>query len=151
MQRSINSVKYLDASELHKMLLNKKPAAPFKVVDVRGSDFLGGHIKGCLHFPYSQLKHDDEYLQELRQALVSNTQPESASTTVPIKCIFHCAMSQQRGPSAALLFLRSLTEDEFNSGIFEVYILKGGFIHWVSAGYGTDAKVTEDYLDYLWQ
>lgn len=149
MQRSINSVKYLDASELHRMLLNKKPETPFKVVDVRGSDYLGGHIKGSLHFPYSQLKHDDEYLQELKQALLSDRQAQSAST--PVKCIFHCAMSQQRGPSAALLFLRALTEEEFNSGLFEVYILKGGFIHWVSAGYGRDPKVTEDYLDYLWQ
>lgn len=111
------------------------------VVDVRDSDYIGGHIKGCLH--YSSIDFH-ETLPELRQRLVDNKVRD---------VVFHCALSQVRGPKAALLFLRGLEnapEDQKSqlSGL-KVWVLEGGFTNWQSE-YGGDPELTEDYLKDLW-
>lgn len=62
--------------------------------------------------------------------------------------VFHCALSQQRGPSAALKFLRSVKEGELNGK--SVWILKGGFTKWQEL-YGEDIDVTEDYQKDIWK
>jgi rhodanese-related sulfurtransferase len=62
------------------------------VVDVRDSDHVGGHIKGSTWVPSSQLDYKTpELVRTLHDKEV---------------VIFHCALSQQRGPSAALRYLR---------------------------------------------
>ncbi|KAB2103098.1 hypothetical protein AG0111_0g9181 [Alternaria gaisen] len=62
------------------------------VVDVRDSDHVGGHIKGSTWVPSSQLDYKTpELIRTLQDKEV---------------VIFHCALSQQRGPSAALRYLR---------------------------------------------
>ncbi|KAF3052894.1 hypothetical protein E8E11_011323 [Didymella keratinophila] len=62
------------------------------VVDVRDSDHIGGHIAGSTWVPSSQLDYKTpELVRELRDKEV---------------VVFHCALSQQRGPSAALRYLR---------------------------------------------
>jgi Cdc25 family phosphatase len=62
------------------------------VVDVRDSDHIGGHIKGSTWIPSSQLDYKTpELVRTLRDKEV---------------VVFHCALSQQRGPSAALRYLR---------------------------------------------
>jgi rhodanese-related sulfurtransferase len=67
------------------------------------------------------------------------------------KVIFHCALSQQRGPSAALNYLRereaALGGDE--SSKQQVYVLEGGFVHWQEK-YGEDQKLTEAYVKDIW-
>ena len=60
--------------------------------------------------------------------------------------MFHCALSQQRGPSAALKFLRSLKDDDE----FNVYVLRGGFFEWQRV-YGKDKSVTLDYDSNYWK
>lgn len=72
------------------------PLTPsIKIIDVRDRDHIGGHIRHSIHIPSSQL---DVRIPELVQAL-------HADGTTRI-VVFHCMLSQERGPRAALRFLR---------------------------------------------
>ena len=62
------------------------------IVDVRDADHAGGHIVGSLHVPSSSLDYrTPELIRKLAEKEI---------------VVFHCALSQQRGPSAALRYLR---------------------------------------------
>lgn len=96
-------------------------ASPVAIIDVRDSDYIGGHIRGCTNIPTQAL---DWKLPELVRTLRDKR-------TV----VFHCALSQQRGPSAALRYLRErgrlLGEEEPADGEGqEVCVLEGGFVRW---------------------
>lgn len=71
--------------DLHALLLSPTPPA---IIDVRDSDHIGGHIRTSQHVPSSTLAH---------------AAPELARTLRDYEgvVVFHCALSQQRGPSAA--------------------------------------------------
>jgi Cdc25 family phosphatase len=69
--------------------------------------------------------------------------------------IFHCALSQQRGPFAALKYLRerdgllaSLGEEP--PAEQEVYLLEQGFTGWQEV-YGEDERLTEGFRKELWR
>lgn len=79
--------------------------------------------------------------------------------------VFHCALSQQRGPSAALKYLREKeaaatsgklpaekkAEDEDKpSNQQQVYVLDKGFVGWQEV-YGPDERLTEGYRKELWE
>lgn len=60
------------------------------VIDVRDSDFVGGHISGCVNQPAAMFEDNanvDKFLARL---------PASVRTLV-----VHCYLSQQRGPFVA--------------------------------------------------
>lgn len=82
------------------------------VVDVRDSDHIGGHIRGSTWVPSSTL---DYKTPELIRTL------EDRDIVV-----FHCALSQQRGPSAALRYLRE--KERLDGGLVESRdkVLEGG-------------------------
>lgn len=70
--------------------------------------------------------------------------------------IFHCALSQQRGPSAALKYIRerekSLGQVTHAAGeelAQTVYVLDKGFVGWQEL-YGEDERLTEAYRKELW-
>jgi rhodanese-related sulfurtransferase len=68
------------------------------------------------------------------------------------KVVFHCALSQQRGPSAALRYAR---EREQTLGVEEskkqeVYVLEGGFVRWQEK-FGSDTRLTEEYVEDIWR
>ncbi|KAF1813386.1 Rhodanese-like protein [Eremomyces bilateralis CBS 781.70] len=110
------------------------------VIDVRDSDYIGGHILGCQNVPYANL---DWKMPELVREL------KNKDTVV-----FHCALSQQRGPSAALQYLRERErllsgEAGGEKNVQEVVVLDGGFTKWQET-YGTDEKLTEGYLKDIW-
>lgn len=68
------------------------------------------------------------------------------------KVVFHCALSQQRGPSAALRYAR---ERESVLGAEEshkqkVYVLEGGFVQWQEK-FGKDVRLTEAYAEDIWR
>ncbi|SCU79143.1 LAFA_0B01046g1_1 [Lachancea sp. 'fantastica'] len=142
--RSIAAIKYIDAPELFKWLQLGHSASnePFRIIDVRGSDHVGGHIKGSFNVPYRQIRDDEDKCRELRDRLRS-----AAAGSSVVNCVFHCALSQQRGPSAAMKFLRQLGDDDLSK--FKIYVLRGGFNHWQSL-YGEDQSVTESYQKDLW-
>lgn len=86
--------------------------------------------------------------------------------------MFHCALSQQRGPGAALRYLREKErlggekkaegdgekgeekrEGEGQEGEGKgqrVYVLKGGFTEWQEK-YGEDGELTEGYQKDVWE
>ena len=101
-------------------------------------DHIGGHIKSSRHVPSGSLDTTaPELARKLRDAP---------------KVVFHCALSQQRGPKAALMYLRererlfpglttntsgstNSTEDAIKEEIAgakkqEVHVLEGGFVRW---------------------
>ena len=88
--------------------------------------------------------------------------------------VFHCALSQQRGPAAALRYIRerdrlraaregqgasvaaaaeggSVGEEGKAEGKEQkVYVLDQGFVGWQEV-YGTDERLTEGYRKELWE
>ncbi|KAF2113339.1 Cdc25 family phosphatase-like protein Ibp1 [Lophiotrema nucula] len=132
------------------------------VIDVRDSDHIGGHIKGSTWIPSNEL---DYKTPELVRTL-------KGKKTV----VFHCALSQQRGPSAALRYLREKMrldpeskierkgevkeekedgdkgdkEEEVAGAKQQVVVLQGGFTKWQEK-YGGDAKLTEGWRKDIWE
>ncbi|KAJ5711465.1 hypothetical protein N7488_005621 [Penicillium malachiteum] len=112
--------------------------ARLAIIDVRDSDHVGGHIRSSTWVPSSSL---DVRMPELIRTLKD-------TETV----IFHCALSQQRGPSAALRYAR---EREYALGAEEsqkqdIRVLEGGFVQWQEK-YGKDETLTESYVEDIWQ
>ncbi|KAI1740895.1 Rhodanese-like protein [Xylaria scruposa] len=112
------------------------------IVDVRDDDYIGGHIRTSLHFPSRSL---DATMPTLLRKLADKE-------TV----VFHCALSQQRGPSAALSYLRAKEADAggkegaSKEKKQKVYVLDRGFTGWQEV-YGTDERLTEGYRKELWE
>lgn len=128
------------------------------IIDVRDSDHVGGHIKSSKHVPSVTLATaTPELVRNLRKTE---------------RVVFHCALSQERGPSAALRYMRErerllgagslkfnaqfpVAEErerdaEGNVVQQEVYVLEGGFNKWQER-YGEDEKVTEGYQKDIWR
>ncbi|KAF2217750.1 hypothetical protein CERZMDRAFT_31166 [Cercospora zeae-maydis SCOH1-5] len=108
------------------------------VIDVRDSDYIGGHIRGCQNVPTAT--HDYRMPELVRTLKDKDT------------IIFHCALSQQRGPSSALKYLRERErlhgkDADQNQ---KVYVLDGGFQKWQEE-YGEDKELTEGYIKDLWE
>jgi rhodanese-related sulfurtransferase len=116
------------------------------VVDVRDSDHIGGHILGSTWLPSSELDYKTpELIRTMKDKEV---------------VVFHCALSQQRGPSAALRYLREKKRLESGSKVEgsevgegkkqKVLVLKGGFGEWQEK-YGPDKELTEKWDKELWE
>uniref|UniRef100_A0AAV1VLB1 protein-tyrosine-phosphatase n=1 Tax=Peronospora matthiolae TaxID=2874970 RepID=A0AAV1VLB1_9STRA len=67
---------------------NKRPV----IIDVRDTDYVGGHIRSAVNIPEDSFMDDDDV-----DALVAKYKDEDA-------VVFHCMMSQVRGPSCAKRF-----------------------------------------------
>lgn len=125
---SLSSLKYISREELAELVRAKSPS--LAVIDVRDNDYIGGHIVGGQNVPTNT---HDHRMPELVRTLKDNE-------TV----VFHCALSQQRGPSSALKYLRE--RERLIGGDAEkkddgggataavknqsVYVLEGGFVKW---------------------
>lgn len=123
------SVKIVAAETVQKWL---KEGARIAVVDVRDEDFIGGHVRGCWRYP---LRSFSETAQDLSKRL---------SDGLYDKVIFHCALSQVRGPKAARQFALWCEPSA------QVHVMSGGFTRWAQL-YGSDKEVTEDYRPDLWE
>ncbi|KAI1134436.1 Rhodanese-like protein [Hypoxylon sp. FL0543] len=152
---TISALQRITAPKLAEMLLASasqpsSDANKVAIVDVRDDDHIGGHIKSSLHFPSRSL---DATMPTLLRKLADKD-----------VVIFHCALSQQRGPSAALRYLREkeaaaaavkkAAEENTAEGKPEkqqqVYVLDRGFVGWQEA-YGPDERLTEAYRKELWE
>lgn len=119
-------------------------------------DHIGGHIKSSRHAPSESANYKD-LARQLQGAE---------------KVVFHCALSQQRGPSAALKYLRE-REELLGAGVStrvtnkidegeprerdengnvkkqEIYVLDGGFVRWQEKYAHTNfCKLRADYTNY---
>ncbi|KAI6085714.1 Rhodanese-like protein [Hypoxylon rubiginosum] len=158
---TLSSLQRITAPKLADMLLANanqlSSDSSVAIVDVRDDDHIGGHIKSSLHFPSRSL---DAMMPTLVRKLADKD-----------VVVFHCALSQQRGPSAALQYLRAkegasaavarkvADEQQSASGEGEaatkkqqqtVYILDRGFVGWQEA-YGPDERLTEAYRKEIWE
>ncbi|OLN87374.1 CDC25-like phosphatase YCH1, partial [Colletotrichum chlorophyti] len=147
---TITSLQRIAADKLSTILLAEQAAAnpSVAVVDVRDDDYIGGHIKGCINMP-------SRSLEAMMPTLVRRL--EGKETVV-----FHCALSQQRGPSAALRYLRERdqilasrkpagsSEEQVPKQPQTVYVLDRGFVGWQEV-YGEDERLTEGYSKELWK
>lgn len=117
---TIASLPRITPTRLRTLLLSPTPPT---IIDVRDSDHIGGHIRGSQHVPSSTL---DTATPELVRTLAA----------APV-VVFHCALSQQRGPGAALRYLRErermLGGDAAGAGQQRVVVLEGGFQAWQEA------------------
>lgn len=109
----------------------------FFVVDCRDDDYKGGHIKGALNLSSLMWFKGRKVLKEKVQA---DKDVE--------RVVFHCMLSQVRGPRAAVEFSRDMGED---SGC-QVYILENGFEGFVGAALESpaDLALIEDMDASLW-
>ncbi|KAK4183450.1 Rhodanese-like domain-containing protein [Podospora australis] len=165
---TISSLHRLSAPTLSALLLEQDPTLDLKadtsriaIIDVRDDDYIGGHIKGAHHFP-------SRTLDATLPALVRKLQDKET-------VVFHCALSQQRGPGAALRYLRerqrilgtlnankkkndteqqgseeAKEEDQAAPVEQKVYVLDRGFVGWQEV-YGEDERLTEGYRKELWK
>ena len=102
--------------------------AGLSVIDVRDSDYIGGHIINCQNIPTST--HDYRMPELVRTLRNQDT------------LVFHCALSQQRGPGSALRYLRERErmtdrgevgvrkDGEDLASVQKVLVLEGGFVKW---------------------
>ncbi|KAG4302171.1 hypothetical protein PCK1_001443 [Pneumocystis canis] len=140
--QNIQDIIYIKPEELCLKLKSTENKEEIAIIDVRDTDFIGGHIKGALHIPSCQLSSDILNLVE--------------KTKNAKEVIFYCSFSQQRGPSGAKLFLKTLKYIQQNIkntqkkyGFPKIYVLQGGFVEWQKK-YSEDEKLTEGYNKELW-
>ncbi|KAJ5176160.1 uncharacterized protein N7482_002037 [Penicillium canariense] len=133
---TIATLPRMSRDSLSALLSNSTPSK-LAIIDVRDSDHIGGHIRSSIWVPTSSL---DVRLPELLRTLKDTE-----------KVVFHCALSQQRGPSAALRYARERerTFGEEEGKKQEVYVLEGGFVQWQEK-YGKDERLTEAYVEDIW-
>uniref|UniRef100_K3WPS9 protein-tyrosine-phosphatase n=1 Tax=Globisporangium ultimum (strain ATCC 200006 / CBS 805.95 / DAOM BR144) TaxID=431595 RepID=K3WPS9_GLOUD len=127
------SVRYLErisATELVETLRSPTARRPL-IIDVRDTDFVGGHIRSAVNLPEENFIEDDDV-----DALVEKYKDEDT-------IVFHCMMSQIRGPSCARRFLSRMAvvlENEDKKP--NVRVLAGGYQHF-SRIYKDDADLIE--------
>ncbi|ORX33791.1 Rhodanese-like domain-containing protein [Kockovaella imperatae] len=127
--------KYITADELAK-ILKAKPASDVKdiaVVDVRDDDFAGGNIVSAVNVPSSTF-HDSV------GGLVKRLE----------KCpsvVFHCALSQQRGPKAARIYAETREASLSSPPTQQIYVLRDGFTGFQSK-FRNDPELVEKFNKY---
>lgn len=150
---TLSSLTILQPTALAPVLLDPTERHKVAIIDVRDSDHIGGNITGSQWVPVNQL---DVRMPELIRTLKDKE-----------RVIFHCMLSQQRGPKAALAYARAKhraeqkeatekansnsdgTRDKTSSSKQEVCVLEGGFGSW-QARYGEDSRLTADYVPDIW-
>ncbi|VDC00731.1 unnamed protein product [Peniophora sp. CBMAI 1063] len=130
--------RYITNDELAKIIKSdKEPHKDYLVIDVRDDDHVGGHISGSHHLP------SQKFLDSVHD-LVNRTKD------IPI-VIFHCALSQARGPKAARIY--SETRDNLQIAgkdqPHDVCILRGGFTEF-QAKFRNDPKLVENFDASVW-
>ncbi|CDZ97502.1 M-phase inducer phosphatase [Phaffia rhodozyma] len=107
----------------------------YAIVDVRDSDFRGGNIPGCFRLP-SREANAEKYAQ----LAVELKDKEHV--------VFHCVMSQVRGPKAATRYAEALAK-AYPESKQEVHILREGFAGFQSK-YRKDPELVEKFIKAAW-
>ncbi|KAL8227055.1 hypothetical protein R6Q57_016887 [Mikania cordata] len=113
------TISYITGSEL----LTLKERANVAIVDVRDDErSYDGHISGSLHFA-------SDSFQDRIPNLVQAAKAKGKDTLV-----FHCALSQVRGPKCARRFADYLAERKEEAGIKNIMVLERGYNGWEASG-----------------
>ncbi|KAI8812068.1 Rhodanese-like domain-containing protein [Cladochytrium replicatum] len=99
------------------------------VVDVRGDDFEGGHVRGAVNIPSHIVLDDEKMDTEVIQRLEAYP-----------NVVFHCQLSQVRGPKCAARYYAALAHKAGSVSAVkqQVFVLEGGFENWEQHYKGTD-------------
>ncbi|WFD31018.1 protein-tyrosine-phosphatase [Malassezia sp. CBS 17886] len=137
---------YIDAESLAKELKAADPGArQIAVVDVRDDDFDGGHIVGAIHAPSSNFSVD---VDELVRGPLRNYS----------KVVFHCSLSQQRGPKAARIYRDTRDTAHANGSLGsgdtapeqQLFVLRDGFANF-GPKFKDDAALVTDWSSESWE
>ncbi|TFK73641.1 Rhodanese-like protein [Pluteus cervinus] len=130
-------MRYIAPNELADLIKaeGKVATVDYIVVDVRDDDYVGGNIKGALNQP------SGEFLQNV-DVLVK------ATKDVPL-VIFHCALSQVRGPKAARIYEETRNNILGPNDAQEVKVLRSGFTGF-QARYWNDPDLVENWSKTIW-
>lgn len=108
---------YIHPSALAELLRDPESSAKLPVIiDVRDTDYAGGHIRSAVNITEDNFMDDDDV-----DALVNMYKDKDA-------IVFHCMMSQVRGPSCAKRFkarMEVILEEATHKP--RVLILHGGY------------------------
>ena len=103
-----SSLPYLTGHELLQIIKANKS---YLIIDTRDSDFNeNGHIKGALNLPLKSASRLDSHYKVLSKFKV---------------LVFHCALSQVRGPKAAKIYLQYLIDNNLETQ--QVFVLQDGY------------------------
>ena len=122
-------MKTMAAFDLAVLLRDPETQPKVHVVDVRDSDRAGGHIKGSHHLP--------------SESFLSNIDEYAVKWPKDSKIVFHCMMSQIRGPRCARAFARACKQHRGDDAP-TVYILDQGF-RYIAANHGSFSDIVEDF------
>ncbi|GAA5830491.1 hypothetical protein JCM3766R1_002741 [Sporobolomyces carnicolor] len=152
---------YINHDEVAALIKSRAvPGKDYQVVDVRDEDFRGGNIPGAINAPSEQ--RTEQTVQDLVTKL----------TGVPT-VIFHCTLSQVRGPKNARIYAEAVaaraeqasssephssTRDQnFSPNPFpnpqgqqQVFVLRDGFGNWQGL-YRNDPQLVENFDSRMWQ
>ncbi|OJA17184.1 hypothetical protein AZE42_00210 [Rhizopogon vesiculosus] len=136
-------VQGMTGTELAKLMKSDKvPGKDYLIVDVRDEDWTGGNIKGSRNYP------SQRFLTEVDD-LVKDTKDVSIM-------IFHCQLSQERGPKAARIYEE--TCNALHDTNRDVRVLQGGFIQFgesyknvsPTSYFKDDPELVENWREVIW-
>ena len=129
---TFSDLSWISRSDLASMLRNETPGV--SIIDVRDSDYIGGHIKGSQNVPTQT--HDHKMPELIRTLRDQDT------------IIFHCSLSQCRKCSCWTAGSAGGSRRRFCSyfSFIMTYALTVSRI-----SYGQDEKLTEGYVKELWE
>ncbi|KAK9291098.1 hypothetical protein L1049_009285 [Liquidambar formosana] len=111
------SISYMTGSQL--LSLKRRPN--IAIVDVRDDERgYDGHIAGSLH--YASGTFTDKIPDLVQEVQGKDT------------LVFHCALSQVRGPTCARRVVDYLAEKKEDAGIKNILVLERGFNGWEASG-----------------
>ncbi|KAJ2761807.1 Cdc25 phosphatase Ibp1 [Coemansia nantahalensis] len=135
---------YISADELASIVGDpaKTPGVDYLIVDARDEDYQIGHIPGAVNVPAHDIRLRAGKLIDKYRA-------------VPL-VVFHCALSQQRGPKSARIYSEivqaRLETEQPGSPLASqtVQVLRGGFVGWAERFRRTKPELIEDFDQARW-
>ncbi|KAK4755272.1 hypothetical protein SAY87_009029 [Trapa incisa] len=111
------SISYITGAQL--LTLRRRPN--IAIIDVRDEErSYDGHIPGSLHYASDSFS---DKISDLMQTVKGKD-----------TLVFHCALSQVRGPTCARRLASYLKEVKEDAGIMDILVLERGFNGWEASG-----------------
>ncbi|KAJ2162485.1 Cdc25 phosphatase Ibp1 [Coemansia sp. RSA 552] len=143
----MNTPSYISVQELAKLVRDpeKQPGVDYAIIDVRTDDRHSGYIPGSDNSVTADKMHE-----RARAQLVDKYR------AVPL-VVFHCMMSQVRGPKSARIYKElvherlAYAESSDPQRNQHVKVLRGGFREWAEAFLHTEPALVEGFNQDVWE
>ncbi|KAJ1558574.1 hypothetical protein HK096_009987 [Nowakowskiella sp. JEL0078] len=144
----VSSPEKWSAEEVANLLLNENKES-FLVVDVRRTDYGGGHVRGSINSP-AQGNFFAPILLQFKQATAfwDNLDEFIAKYSHIPKIFFYCNSSSGRGPRCAGWYQDALNERGITTS--QGLVLAGGIKGWIEK-FSEDENLTEEYNEEWWK